>query len=300
MSEGREHRRGSRIRRLGTVCVLSLASGCVSTGAAETTGVVPETTTSSSVTSTSATTTMSQPTTTTSSAASEASAQQPPALVAHFPLDGSAENVADPSGDWDGVIHGAVPTKNRFGDSAGAYDFDGDGAVIEVGTRTDGVTGIAASVLDTQAITIAAWFRAAENEERNKWWWWDVVSFADGGHVLGLNGRGAVVAGVQGIADGTYTALGTYLDGRWHHAAMTRDQAGALLIYVDGDARQLLPVEGGSVVNAGLTETEASFNGLVWIGGDPDYEEMFDGSIDDVRIYNYALIPAEVLNLYEG
>jgi hypothetical protein len=41
-------------------------------------------------------------------------------------------------------------------------------------------------------------------------------------------------------------------------------------------------------------------NDPVYIGGVPHSKEQWNGLIDDVRIYSYALSPGEVKMLYEG
>ncbi len=83
----------------------------------------------------------------------------------------------------------------------------------------------------------------------------------------------------------------------WHHYAFTFDE-GAFVIYLDGVAVDATDAES----NTGTTFYED--NVPVTIGSDyEDYSNttksyFWDGAIDDVRIYNIALTPAEIAALF--
>jgi WD40 repeat protein/serine/threonine protein kinase/tetratricopeptide (TPR) repeat protein len=78
-------------------------------------------------------------------------------------------------------------------------------------------------------------------------------------------------------------------DGRWHHAVGVHDGT-KVCLYIDG---KLVDFEarGGNM---------AAYNDPVYIGGMPHSEDQWNGLIDDVRIYSYALSGEEVRMLYEG
>ena len=75
-------------------------------------------------------------------------------LVAYYPFDGNAN---DASGNGNhGVVHGATPTTDRFGNANSAYGFNGDDCgYVEVPNST-GLQCI------TRAITISAWIRPSK------------------------------------------------------------------------------------------------------------------------------------------
>lgn len=77
----------------------------------------------------------------------------------------------------------------------------------------------------------------------------------------------------------------------WHHMVGTHDGS-TMTIYVDG-------VAVGSKVTA--LNTSASFN-HVGIGVDTwwsaGYHYMCNGRVDEVKLYDYALSPAEVTQLF--
>ncbi|MFZ3031617.1 MAG: LamG domain-containing protein [Candidatus Moraniibacteriota bacterium] len=74
---------------------------------------------------------------------------------------------------------------------------------------------------------------------------------------------------------------------RWTFACATRDAAGAGVIYMDGVA-----------VSSGSTGTPASNGATTYIGNRSTGDRTFDGSIDEVRIYNRALSAGEIQSLY--
>jgi hypothetical protein len=79
-------------------------------------------------------------------------------------------------------------------------------------------------------------------------------------------------------------------DGKWHYIAATYDGT-TMRIYIDG-------VQTGT--QTGFTGNLPNLAGALHIGA--DYQatpaNFFNGSIDDVRIYNRALSPTEIQNLY--
>jgi hypothetical protein len=73
---------------------------------------------------------------------------------------------------------------------------------------------------------------------------------------------------------------------RWYHVAATWDGTTAI-VYVDG----LADCSGRTVTGTLPLDTRTLF-----LGGRSG-TDLTDGTIDDVRLYNYALTPGEVLNL---
>lgn len=81
----------------------------------------------------------------------------------------------------------------------------------------------------------------------------------------------------------------TLTDGTWHH-----------LVNLRGGATQTVYGDGGAVSASGACDTTALSTAAVVMGrSDPGFSiDLFDGFIDDVRIYNRALSPQEVASLY--
>lgn len=81
-------------------------------------------------------------------------------------------------------------------------------------------------------------------------------------------------------------------DGQWHHLVTTFDQSRNVKIYVDG---VLLNQQTQNGWDTNATATNFDF----WLGGlFSENSSPFDGSVDDLKIYNYALTQVEVNNLY--
>ena len=81
-------------------------------------------------------------------------------------------------------------------------------------------------------------------------------------------------------------------DGQWHHLVTTFDQSRNVKIYVDG---VLLSQQSQNGWDTNATATNFDF----WLGGlFSENSSPFDGYVDDLKIYNYALSPTEVTNLY--
>jgi hypothetical protein len=70
----------------------------------------------------------------------------------------------------------------------------------------------------------------------------------------------------------------------WTHVAATYDGA-RIRFYVNGVLASSTPASGTYQVNAAP----------LWLGGNAVYGEHFKGKLDEVRMYNRALAPAEIL-----
>jgi tetratricopeptide (TPR) repeat protein len=109
--------------------------------------------------------------------------------------------------------------------------------------------------------------------------WWNGLKF-----VCGVS-----VPGDIGLDSGVLGRTNTN-DGRWHHVAGVYDGRTATL-YIDGRREVSAPVAGPIAANSSN----------VWIGWDSHRTEWgWNGRIDEVRIYSYALDPKEIGTLYES
>ncbi|MGB9358840.1 MAG: LamG domain-containing protein [Acidimicrobiia bacterium] len=216
----------------------------------------------------------------------------PAELVAHYPLDGDA---ADLGGYLFGsTVVGAILTSDRFGVPDAAYAFDGENDRIVMTTNPQ---------LETDTVSIAAWIKMNDAATpRPVEEWWDIVSYGGRGHVLAIQGEGAVLGGLQGTAaDCEFMGSDTVLDGNWHHVAMTRDANWTIRVYLDGVAQAVTPhtlarADTDTTTDAICTVASASPHSK-WIGADPGHREYFHGSIDDVRIYAGTLTDDEIATL---
>nr|NIS54341.1 hypothetical protein [Phycisphaerae bacterium]NIW96170.1 hypothetical protein [Phycisphaerae bacterium] len=168
-------------------------------------------------------------------------------------------------------------TGGMFG---GAMDFDGTGDYINI----DGYKGIVAVGGVQQPFTIANWFRTTGNAEMVTWGTnsgrqrlsWRV----DGGRLRTEHGSG-------NLRGNTYVN-----DGEWHHGALVVTEGASLrepntLLYVDGERDTTFS---GSDNTYNLTP-----GADVSIGRRATHNDRyFNGQIDDVQIFDYALSDGQI------
>lgn len=207
-------------------------------------------------------------------------AQSPAGLVAAYGMNegiGSAVSNGSAPG-LIGAITGATWTAGgKFGS---ALTFDG---VNDLVTVSD------ASALDlTTGMTLEAWVYPTANGGGS--WRNVLIKERSGGEVYNLYANtGTNTPTVYAIRA---AQTGTPLDARgtsqlplntWSHLAATFDNS-TLRLYVDG-------VQVGSRAGSGPLLTSS---GALRIGGNNVWGELFQGRIDEVRIYNRALTPTEI------
>ena len=163
-----------------------------------------------------------------------------------------------------------------------ALHFDAINDHVEIDTVMDYIYDF------TGDFTIEAWI----NAETGGLWpsvvtKFDNVAGARYGYWFGINGSGTV--GMQ-IFDGTAGAWPnvsgtTFLqDNNWHHIAGVMD-SDTMKVYVDG-------ILEGTLLT---TFTPVYNNHALWFGNDAE-NDIFHGTIDDVRAWNIARTPAEITN----
>lgn len=101
----------------------------------------------------------------------------------------------------------------------------------------------------------------------------------------GTNG-GANTIGIGFYANDFNRPATTLMNGKWHHVVATHNGS-VSEIYIDG-------VQTGADENTGTVNTTAS---AALIGSDDD-EFLFNGSIDQVRVYNTAINQVAITSLY--
>lgn len=202
-------------------------------------------------------------------------------LAAYYPFDGNADDVS--GNGHNGTVFGAVLTADRFGNPNSAYSFDGANDYISV-PSTDGLN-------ITGSLTLAAWILSHDISRGGQ----DIICKTQGGcYSLTLNeGSLSKPAGTFSFlldVHGPYQSVSSNTkegDDTWFHVAGVYDGSQAD-IYVNGVLENSLQLQGPLAVNSyPLT-----------IGNEcGQLSEPFDGVIDDVRIYNTALSPAQIAEL---
>lgn len=201
-------------------------------------------------------------------------------MIAYYPMEalGADNRLRDEAGDHDGVCSTPTCPTVVEGVHGNALQFDGAMSMIDVAGTSD---------LQTPAgFTVATWLRIDAKPP----------------------GTQCAVGKVQGTSDNTwqfcvwdtlamnvhYSGTGSILPGRtitageWHHVAARWDTT-TMTLFIDG-----LPV--------GSTDAVLEFDsGPLVIGGDRNTglaNSLFDGAIDDVRVYGRVLSEQEILDLF--
>lgn len=202
-------------------------------------------------------------------------------LVGHWKLnEGSGSTARDASGNGnDGTLTSSTWTTGVLG---GAIDFDGSSSYVSIPND--------ATLQLTSAMSVTAWIKGDA--------WGSGVSV----NAIARKGEDNPNNYQLAIADGQ---VSFYLDdndgnghrgntvlstGRWYHVAATWDGT-TVRIYVNGILDKSPPD-----TDSGAIGTDAR---PLYIGGRAS-ADYFDGSIDDVRLYDRALNAAEVAELARG
>ncbi len=204
-------------------------------------------------------------------------------LVGHWTFDGKDmyRNVSDRSGSGNtGYMKGFTSTSSASVSGKIGQGLKFDGVDDKITTNSD--------FIGTNPATITAWIY--------------LKSYGGGTGAGAGYGRivenGKTILNVNPLArlgfnsDGStssYSAIGSLSLGRWYFVTVSRNVAGVANFYING------VINGTANQNSG-TPTVGTSN--VVIGNRNDSARPFDGSLDDVRVYNRALSASEIKELY--
>lgn len=206
-------------------------------------------------------------------------------LLARWTFDESTGSVAaDSSGNGnEGTLQGNPVWQPSDGKSKGALLFDGDGDYVKVANE---------SRFDiAREITIATWIKVNRFDKD----WQAIVTKGDSAWRLQRNqSKDSLEFACSGLKvpsnspyGGLYGQKGVN-DGQWHHVVGVYD-GDKMYLYVDG------VLDASQAASGGIDTNDQP----VYIGENSEMAKRFwNGLIDDVRIYNYALDEGRVKALY--
>jgi hypothetical protein len=188
--------------------------------------------------------------------------------------EASGDSVFDSSGKRNtGTIQGATRTSGIYGRG---LQFDG---------VDDWVTIADSASLDlTTGMTLEAWVKP---EELGSMWRTVVIKEQSNqlAYALYANTDAGKPSGhVFTTSDNGLAGPDRLPAGEWSHVATTWDGT-TLRLYVNGEEKASMPLSGTAVRTSGALR----------IGGNAVWAEWFKGTIDEVRVYNRALTPAQLL-----
>ena len=220
--------------------------------------------------------------------------QLPPALhgglVGFYPFCGDANDASGLGNN--GVAKGAVLTTDRFGNPNSAYFFDGVDDWVEVANS--------ASLTLTGEMSMSAWVNTSgpngQNyqtivSKRQTYWTWEyamALSYATG---ISHNTR-MITSRALGMGNGQYVwSAGSYSPSKWELWTVVFS-TGKVTIYRNGVL--------DNTASFNLTPNAQNCPLLIGRNSLADNSEQFFGKIDEVAIWNRAITPQEVSQLFQA
>jgi hypothetical protein len=210
-------------------------------------------------------------------------------LIAYWPFNGNAD---DESGnEINGTVIGAILSSDRHGINNSAYSFDGQNDYIEAD----------ASNLPTAERTISLWFYANSVDNRPGLLGYGGTSSTRGtSWFMGINLNG--LKSFHMSCHWLINRIDYYYTNppveEWYHWVITINNSGTK-IYINGVEEESNTT---FVDNTYVNGKELGIGVIVSTNGIVPYTDgnvkYFNGSIDDIRIYNRALNEAEIQALY--
>jgi gliding motility-associated-like protein len=200
-------------------------------------------------------------------------------LVCYWPFNGNAN---DESGNGNnGIVHGAKLTIDRCGNENSAYYFNGISNSISIQNS---------KTLCPQNFTLSAWFKFTTNDQNSRY----ILSkscddIVGNSYCLYYEENQLQVKCDYSSSLRYYT---NFNNGIWNHAAFTLDAISSI---------SRLYLNGKLVANGIISGNTAYSADPLLFGAESDIKilyKFFEGSIDDIVIYNRALSTEEILNLY--
>jgi len=219
-------------------------------------------------------------------------------LVTYYPFSGNA-NDASGSGH-DGIVYGPTLTSDRLGNVNSAYSFDGVDDYINV---------LYSDAFQTSDFTFSAWIRSerdyitggrgtvvagrGEDFTTDRAWAWLSIGAKDDKWGSGI----LTEYEDNGDTERVYATDIFPQNDTWTHLAATRSSDGEVTIYMDGTVigNWASSPEPTTMCDQDLTIgarwSSSTLSGPYNLGG------FFDGSLDEIRMYDRALADAEVREL---
>jgi hypothetical protein len=188
----------------------------------------------------------------------------------------------------DGILNGGIlNTTGRWNE---AYNFLGR-------SNSDTITLPTSNFNTTDSFSVSVWFKYRDRGPKNRVYH-TIISRNPGGSGyqdnmnIWINNNTQNIQVRVGNTTNTFTVSGVnnLNDGLWHHALLTYNQSSnTTTLYEDG-------VSLGSAAPNKMHQLSVSQSLIV--GEWAVYNNWFNGTIDEIRIYNRTLLPAEVTELY--
>ncbi len=202
-------------------------------------------------------------------------------LQAHWTFESITDNeTADSAGGDDNgtLVNGPTLTTGIIGD---ALSFDGVDDYVDIGEQDFGID-------DTNEFTVALWVNIYDNTIG----YHPIISRGPYTYPFNVKMENSRVRPSFRTIDNSYYSIYSTTDlmiGEWYHIAFSYND-GTGRVYVNGNEEDSQTVTGSDEL--WLT------NGTKYTSIGKVLEYYFEGTVDDIRIYNRALSAAEIAALY--
>lgn len=207
-----------------------------------------------------------------------------PALVAYYPFNGNAD---DASGNgYNGTVYGATLTQDRFGKSNSAYSFDGINGYIAI-------PGLWEVQKNDSALSFSAWSLTNSIDSDEHFMIYRACSVGEAKLTLFADKYSIAVK----LADGNwYSADSAATNGKYNHIVGVYKKGEALELWVNGQLKTQTSIPNLDLFdnNGACTNDPPFVIGSYWTNS----IHRWNGSLDDIRIYNVPLSASEIQTLY--
>lgn len=202
----------------------------------------------------------------------------PRGLVSYYSFDGNAN---DSVSGYNGTVYGSTLATGTKGVINTAYSFNGSSNYVNI-----------SGSLNATSYTISVWFKTiAISPDTNVGQKIVMIQRVSGSTKFCLQMRNNQPELMWADSSPSLVELSTGVttnDGAWHHFVGTTDGT-VFNVYLDGVLKN---------TNSSSSLTSL-FTGM-YIGANASSNAFFNGSIDDIRIYNRALSPDEITTIYNA
>lgn len=219
-------------------------------------------------------------------------------LISYYPLSG---NAFDQSGkNYDGFLNGSpTPTTNRFGTANAAFYLDGVDDYLYFGNQL--YADLPDPNLDgyySDDFTISFWAKSSVSSQQQFYGFGENNGQLYTGVVSRVGSASYIDFNSLNWAFPSNTS-GRNSDNQWHQYVFVYDAGVARRIYIDGS---LVAQSASSLLRFNLKTSGLSLGVGRYVSSSDTFEGLgsnsYNGSFDDVRIWNVALTGSEISSLY--
>ena len=207
-----------------------------------------------------------------------------PDLVAYLPMNGNANDMS--GNGHNGTVVNATPATDKYDNANSAYQFNGNGT----GTSITLANTTAFDFLGTP-FTISTWIKCSDNTGEPKMIVGKHNCGTPTGYFLGMENNKLAYWLANGSSWSQVTTSETYNDGKWHHLVGSYDGVNQKL-YVDGMLKGEISTAYNTPATGAPIKVGEPSGGCGGLG-------LFNGKVDEVKIYGAALDATQVTSLYK-